>query len=64
MSFTYNDEGIRTSKTVDGITTNYYYSGGQLVAEETNGNITVYLYDAVGAVIGITIAIRKRQKVK
>ena len=27
MSFTYNDEGIRTSKTVNGVTTTYYLSG-------------------------------------
>ena len=43
FSFTYNDEGIRTSKTVDGVTTTYYYSGTQLIGEETNGNLTIYL---------------------
>ena len=41
MSFTYNDEGIRTSKTVNGVTTNYYLNGTQIIAEETNGNISV-----------------------
>ena len=40
-------------RAVNSITTNYYYSGSQLVAEETNGNITVYLYDAAGSVIGM-----------
>ena len=53
MSFTYNDEGIRTSKTVNGITTTYYLSGSQIIGEETSGNITVYLYDASGSVIGM-----------
>ncbi len=51
-TFTYNDDGIRTSKTVNGVTTNYYLNGSQIVAEETNGNITVYIYDASGAPIG------------
>ena len=50
MSFTYNAEGIRTSKTVNGVTTNYYLSGSQIVAEETNGNITVYLYNSTGVI--------------
>ena len=53
MSFTYNDEGIRTSKTVNGVTTTYYLSGSQIIGEETSGNITVYLYDASGSVIGM-----------
>ena len=48
MSFTYNDEGIRTSKTVNGVTTTYYLNGSQIVAEETSGNLTVYFYDAEG----------------
>ena len=52
-NFTYNDEGMRTSKTVNGITTNYYVSGTQILAEETNGNVTVYLYDSEGAPLGM-----------
>ena len=39
-SFTYNDEGIRTTKTKAGVTTTYYLSGSQIIGEETNGNIT------------------------
>ena len=46
MSFTYNDEGIRTSKTVNGVTTKYYLDGSRIVGEETNGVITVYIYDS------------------
>ena len=52
-SFTYNDEGIRTSKTKNGVTTTYYLNGAQIMAEETNGNITVYIYDASGTPIGM-----------
>ena len=52
MSFTYNDQGIRTSKTVNGVTTTYYLDGSKIVGEETNGNITVYFYDSLGLPIG------------
>ena len=52
MSFTYDDEGIRTSKTVNSVTTNYYYQGSLLYAEETNSQITIYIYDENGAPIG------------
>ena len=45
MSFTYNDNGIRTSKTVAGTKTTYYLDGDRIVAEETNGNVIVYIYD-------------------
>ena len=51
-SFTYNSDGIRTSKTVNGVTTNYYLCGSTVVGEETNGNITLYLYDSSGIAIG------------
>ena len=53
MSFTYNDEGIRTSKTVDGVVTTYYLEGSRIIAEETAGNITVYFYDTAGIVLGM-----------
>ena len=53
MSFTYNDEGIRTSKTVNGVTTTYYLYGSQIVGEEINGNVTLYLYDSTGLPIGM-----------
>ena len=52
MSFSYNDEGLRVSKTVNGVTTNYYYQGTLLIAEETNSNIIVYLYDENGTPVG------------
>ena len=53
ISFSYNDDGIRTSKTVNGVTTTYYIQGSQIIAEETNGNMTLYVYDASGGVIGM-----------
>ena len=53
MSFTYNDEGIRTSKTVNGVTHIYYLNGSQIVAEEWEDKLIVYLYDASGSPIGM-----------
>ena len=52
MSFAYDADGLRTSKTVNGVTTNYYYTAGLLLAEETPAGITVYIYDAYGSPIG------------
>ena len=33
MTFTYNEDGIRTSKTVNGVTTTYYLNGSQIIGE-------------------------------
>ena len=52
MSFTYNEEGLRVSKTVNGVTTQYIYDGSLLVAEYDNSKIIVYIYDAFGTPIG------------
>ena len=53
MSFTYDDNGLRTSKTVNGVTTEYYWNGNLLVAEKTPYNLIVYNYDATGRPIGM-----------
>ena len=53
LSYDYNDEGIRTSKTVNGVEHTYSLSGSQIVAEEWGSNLCVYLYDADGAPIGM-----------
>ena len=52
MSFTYNDEGLRTSKTVNGATTTYLYDGTRLIAEYAPTYTCVYIYDEAGAIIG------------
>ena len=52
-SFTYNDEGIRTSKTKGGVTTTYYLEGSRIVAEKTGDNLTVYIYDSSGMPVGM-----------
>ena len=52
MSFTYNDDGLRVTKTVNGVVTTYYYQGSLLIAEETNSQILVYIYDTNGSPVG------------
>ena len=34
-SYKYNDSGIRTQKTVNGVATNYFLDGSKIVAEKT-----------------------------
>lgn len=51
-SFTYNDNGIRTSKTENGKKTLYYLNGSQIIGERTGDEIYLYIYDANGFVIG------------
>ena len=53
MSFTYNEEGIRTSKTVNNVKHTYHLNGSLIVAEEWGDNLLVYLYDASGSPIGM-----------
>ena len=48
MSFTYDNNGIRTSKTVNGVTHKYYLNGSSIAAEEWGDKLLVYLYDACG----------------
>ena len=56
-SFEYNDSGIRTSKTVNGIEHVYTLNGSQIVTESwVQNNVEyyiVYLYDESGAPIGM-----------
>lgn len=47
-SYDYDYAGIRTSKTVNGATTYYYYEGDRLLAEKTNGILTWFYYDESG----------------
>ena len=51
-TFTYGDDGVRTSKVKSGAKTVYYYDGSKLVAEERSNATFIYLYDAEGSPIG------------
>ena len=56
--YTYNADGIRTSKTVNGVKHTYHLSGTQILSEEWtdrwNRHVMVYIYDAAGQPIGMT----------
>ena len=53
VSFTYNADGLRRSKTVNGVTHYYYYDGINLVKEEWGDNILVFFYDVNGSPVGM-----------
>lgn len=48
ITYQYNDSGIRTSKTINGITTKYYLDGSNIIFEDRNGETIYYFYDASG----------------
>ena len=49
VSYTYDSDGLRTSKTVNGVKHNYYYVDGQLRYERNGDNYEIYYtYDADG----------------
>ena len=53
VSYTYDADGIRTKKTVNGTVIQYFYSGGQLVYEERGNEKLHYLYDTYGNLTAI-----------
>lgn len=53
LSFEYNNEGIRTSKTVNGVEHIYHLSNSLIMSEEWGTNLILYLYDADGSPIGM-----------
>ena len=57
-TYTYNADGIRTSKTVNGVEHIYHLSGTQILDEEWTENgvqhLIVYSYDASGSPISMT----------
>lgn len=48
LDFTYDSSGLRTSKTVDGVTHKYLYAGGKLMRETYGSNTLDFFYDANG----------------
>ncbi len=45
VSYTYNGDGQRTSKTVNGVNTEYIYNGEILAGQKTGNDIIVFMYD-------------------
>ena len=54
LSYTYDASGIRTSKTVNGVTTEYLLNGTQILAQKTGNETLWFIYDSEGNRIGIT----------
>ena len=48
LSFAYDASGLRTSKTVNGVTYRYYYAGGKLMRMTWGTNTIDFFYDANG----------------
>ncbi len=53
VSYTYNDSGIRTSKTVNGVRTDYYLNGTAIIMQKTGDNVIWYTYDENGNIAGM-----------
>ena len=53
-SYTYNSDGIRTSKTVDGTLTDYLVDGSTIVAQNTAYDTLWFMYDRDGTRVGFT----------
>ena len=51
-SYTYDEEGIRTSKTVNGVTTYYHTKDGVIVSQSDGTNTMYFQYDAKGVPFG------------
>lgn len=52
-SYDYDESGIRTKKTVNGVTTTFQLDGSKIVSENRNGIVQSYFYDENGSVLGI-----------
>ena len=52
LSFSYDDTGLRQTKTVNGDTTIYSYNGSLLLSEQNSERYIVYIYDENGSPVG------------
>ena len=48
FAYAYDGNGMRYEKVVDGVKTNYYYDGSQLLMESKNGSRIWYIYGVTG----------------
>ena len=53
ITYNYDDDGIRTSKVLQGVEHRYLLNGTQIVAEIWGSNIVIYLYNENGSPIGM-----------
>jgi RHS repeat-associated protein len=55
INYIYNDAGIRTSKSVNGVTTSYRLSGDKVTFEQTGSDTIYYVYDTQGQLISMIL---------
>ena len=54
-SYSYNADGLRTSKTINGVETEYYWLNGTLYAQKTGDEFIYFLYDENGTAYGFIV---------
>ena len=52
VTYTYDESGTRTGKTVNGVSTQYYINGSQILAQKSGEDILYFLYDETGSAVG------------
>ena len=55
FAYSYGADGVRTQKTVDGVTTEYYTVGSKLLAEKTGDQVLTFYYDDKGAPVSVEL---------
>ena len=55
ITYQYNDGGIRTQKTVNGVTTNYYLNGSTILSQVTGSDQMDFYYDDTGNLFGFSL---------
>jgi len=55
VNYLYNADGLRTTKTVNGITTEYYWADGILYGQRTGSEYMLFLYDESGNKYGFIL---------
>lgn len=53
ITYKYNENGIRTQKTINGITTNYFLDGTKVIYENIGPVTITYTYDEHGDILGL-----------
>ncbi len=52
VTYSYNDEGIRTSKLINGVEHKYYLEGTNIIYENIGEDTLYYFYDSTGSIEG------------
>lgn len=56
ISYSYDSDGLRTSKNVNGTVTDYYWLNGILKAQKTGEEYIIFLYDENGIAYGMLVS--------